>query len=59
VWDAVAGVTHVLCLATGDVKVDPQQDILLYKIKENVYKSLAKINDSILPAICHQGLKHM
>jgi hypothetical protein len=31
--DAVAGIAHVLCLSTGNVEVDPQQDVLLYKIK--------------------------
>jgi hypothetical protein len=30
-WDTVAGVAHVLCLATGNVEMDPQQDVLLHK----------------------------
>jgi hypothetical protein len=33
-WDTVAGVAHVLCLATGNVEMDPQQDILLDKINK-------------------------
>jgi hypothetical protein len=33
-WDTVAGVAHVLCLATGNVEVDPQQNVLLYKINK-------------------------
>jgi hypothetical protein len=47
VWNAVTSVAHILCLATGDMKVDSQQDVFLYKIKENVYKSLATANEGI------------
>jgi hypothetical protein len=41
-WDTVAGVAHVLCLATGDVEVDPQQDVLLNKTSK-VHTDLSRV----------------
>jgi hypothetical protein len=42
-WNAVAGIAHVLCLSTGNVEVDPQQNILLEQDQVKIYKKLLAI----------------